>query len=56
VNDPAIVGRARFYLGETYYFSGEAGKALVEFLAVQSRFPQETSLWIRSSLDKLSNK
>jgi hypothetical protein len=56
VNDPAIEGRARFYLGQAHYFSGEAGKALTEFLAVQSRFPKETSLWIRSALDKLSNK
>jgi hypothetical protein len=46
--------RARFYLGESYYFSGAADKALTEFLAVQSRFPEETPLWIQACLHKLS--
>jgi hypothetical protein len=53
--NPEIEGRARFYLGQAHYFSEDADKALTEFLAVQSRFPDETAFWIRSSLEKLSN-
>lgn len=53
-NTGAAAGRARFYLGESFYFSGAADKALTEFLAVQARFPEESPLWIQACLSKLS--
>jgi hypothetical protein len=53
-NTSALASRARFYLGQSFYFSGAADKALTEFLAVQSRFPEESSLWIQACLTKLS--
>jgi hypothetical protein len=50
----AALSRARFYLGQSFYFSGAADKALTEFLAVQARFPEESAIWIRACLSKLS--
>jgi hypothetical protein len=42
--------RARFYLGQTYYFSGKNREALIEFLMVQSQYPEETKEWIDAVL------
>jgi hypothetical protein len=41
-----VRNRARFYLGQAYYFTGSYGHAAVEFRAVQSQFPNETAFWI----------
>jgi len=53
-SNPVVKARARFYLGEAYYFTGDSGRALTEFLSVQSRFPEESSVWIQAALNKLS--
>jgi hypothetical protein len=42
--------RARFYLGQTYYFSGNNREALIEFLLVQSHYPDEAKDWIDAAL------
>ncbi|MDR1278784.1 MAG: hypothetical protein LBK02_08535, partial [Treponema sp.] len=42
--------RARFYLGQTYYFSGNNREALIEFLMVQTQYPEETKEWINAIL------
>jgi hypothetical protein len=42
--------RARFYLGQAYYFSGSNRDALVEFLMVQSQYPEEANEWITAVL------
>jgi hypothetical protein len=45
--------RARFYLGQTCYFSGKYREALVEFLSAQSLHPHETHVWIEATLEAL---
>jgi hypothetical protein len=45
--------RARFYLGQTYYFSGKYREALVEFLLFQSMYPNEAYVWIEATLTAL---
>jgi hypothetical protein len=43
--------RARFYLGQAYYFSGSNREALFEFLMVQSQYPEEAKGWIQAVLE-----
>ncbi|MDR2029600.1 MAG: hypothetical protein LBP93_08705 [Treponema sp.] len=45
--------RARFYLGQAYYFSGAPREALFEFLFVQSYYPEEAREWVQASLAAL---
>jgi hypothetical protein len=45
--------RARFYLGQAYYFSGNDREALFEFLMVQSHYPEEANDWIRAVLERI---
>ncbi|MDR3167063.1 MAG: hypothetical protein LBT93_03890 [Treponema sp.] len=45
--------RARFYLGQSYYFSGYPREALFEFLMMQSYHPEETGGWIQATLANL---
>ncbi|MDR0443137.1 MAG: tetratricopeptide repeat protein [Treponema sp.] len=42
--------RARFYLGQIYYFYGNYREALLEFLSVQSIHPVEAAIWIDAVL------
>jgi hypothetical protein len=42
--------RARFYLAQSYYFSGDNRGALIEFLMVQSQYPDEAQEWINAVL------
>ena len=49
----ATEARARFYLGQTCYFSGKYREALVEFLFAQSLHPAETHVWIEATLAAL---
>jgi hypothetical protein len=49
----ASEGRARFYLGQAFYFSGDPRSALFEFLLVQSSYPQEATEWIQAVLPRL---
>jgi hypothetical protein len=46
--------RARFYLGQCYYFTGAYRESLFEFLSVQSDYPTEAAGWIQSVLLLLS--
>ncbi|MDR1373466.1 MAG: hypothetical protein LBJ24_00680, partial [Treponema sp.] len=45
--------RARFYLGQAYYFSGGSREALIEFLMVQSQYPEEADDWITAALERI---
>ena len=45
-----VEARARFYLGQTLYFSGYYRGALFEFLAIKSFHPVEANMWIDSTL------
>jgi hypothetical protein len=49
----AAEARARFYLGQTSYFSGKYREALFEFLSAQSLHPTETHVWIEATLAAL---
>jgi hypothetical protein len=49
------LARAHFYLGQAWYFSGNYREALIEFLAVQSLYPQEANEWIEDTLSRLIN-
>ncbi|MDR0584300.1 MAG: hypothetical protein LBG57_08155 [Treponema sp.] len=46
--------RARFYLGQTCYFSGKYREALVEFLYVRPLYPNEAHVWIEATLSALT--
>jgi hypothetical protein len=46
--------RARFYLGQCYYFTGAYRESLFEFLLVQSHYPAEAAGWIQSALNLLA--
>jgi hypothetical protein len=48
--------RARFYLGQAYYFSGLLREALFEFLAIQSAYPQESAEWVDAALNLLADQ
>jgi hypothetical protein len=48
--------RARFYLGQGLYFSGEFQEALFEFLMIKSEFSLEANEWIEATLAQLINK
>jgi hypothetical protein len=45
--------RARFYLGQTCYFSGKYREALIEFLFVRPLYPNEAYVWIEAALSAL---
>jgi hypothetical protein len=42
--------RARFYLGQSYYFMAAPKDALFEFLLAQNTYEKEASEWIQASL------
>jgi hypothetical protein len=48
--------RARFYLGQTYYFTNNYREALMEFLLVQSLHPREANEWIEAVLAKMAER
>lgn len=47
----SVTNRSLFYLGESYYFSGEYTKALNKFLKVSDAYPALSRKWIDSCLD-----
>ena len=51
---PEVSARARFYLGQCYYFLRMPRESLFEFLAIQDRYPAEAADWIRSSLSMIA--
>jgi hypothetical protein len=49
-----VEARARFYLGQAYYFSGLSREALLEFLSIQSSYPRESAEWVDAVLNLLA--
>jgi hypothetical protein len=50
------IARARFYLGQCYYFIGNYRGSLTEFLSVQSRWPDEIAVWVQACLSKIADQ
>ncbi len=44
--DPEIEARARFYLGQALYLSGQPRDAVMEFLVAEDRFCRDTRPWL----------
>ena len=53
---PETGSRARFYLGQCWYFLKYPREGLFEFLAIQGRYPAESMEWIQASLDMMKNQ
>ena len=49
----SVTERAKFYLGESYYFSGNYREAVLSFLSVYEKYPAVSKKWIDSALDYL---
>jgi hypothetical protein len=47
--------RARFYLGQTLYYTGNYREALLEFLSIRSLHPLEANNWIDAILSAMVN-
>jgi hypothetical protein len=45
-----VEARARFYLGQTLYYTGKYREALLEFLFIRSIHPVEANNWIDAIL------
>ena len=45
--------RARFYLGQCYYFLKQTREGLTEFLTIRERFPVEAEEWIQALMDMM---
>ena len=52
-NSPAVENRARFYLGEAYYFMADYQTASKNFIMVYDIFPSAARKWLVSSLDMM---
>jgi len=48
-----VEARARFYLGQSLYFTGNYREALFEFLSIKSVHPVEANLWIDAVLSAM---
>lgn len=48
-----VAARARFYLGEAYYFMGDYSQALAEFLLTRDAYPAKAGEWIQKVLKRL---
>ncbi len=49
----SVTQRAKFYLGESYYFAENYSEAVIEFLSVYDEYPAVSKKWIDSALDYL---
>ena len=49
----AIENRARFYLGEAYYFDGQYRKSFLEFLYAENALYTEVQPWMNALFTKL---
>ena len=47
--------RAKFYLGQCYYFLNEPREGLSEFLSIRDKFPIETEEWIQALIGIMGN-
>jgi len=45
-----VEARARFYLGQSLYYTGLYREALMEFLTFRSLYPDEAKVWIEAIL------
>ncbi|MCQ2241093.1 hypothetical protein [Treponema sp.] len=50
----SVADRASFYLGESYYYTGNFPSALTRFLALEETYPELSRQWIDSTLDQLN--
>ncbi len=50
---PELNARARFYLGQVYYFQGDPRDALMEFLAARDFYYQQCEAWLDACFVKL---
>jgi hypothetical protein len=48
--------KARFYLGQAYYFLNQPDKALFEFLAVKNAYPDDAYIWTQTCLSVIRNQ
>lgn len=48
--------RARFYLGQSYYFTAAPREALFEFLLVQNSYEEEAAEWIQATLIQMNKR
>ncbi|MDR0663474.1 MAG: hypothetical protein LBF80_05275 [Spirochaetaceae bacterium] len=55
-SNKAAAERARFYLAQCWYFIGDIRTALSSFLKLQSVFPDEISIWIQASLNRIADR
>jgi hypothetical protein len=53
---PEVTARARFYLGQCWYFLRRPREGLFEFLAIQDRHPVEAMEWIQASLNMIKEQ
>ena len=51
----STTARARFYLGQCFYFLNMPREALFEFLAIQETLPNESRDWIQACLQLMRN-
>ncbi|HUX21866.1 MAG TPA: hypothetical protein VMW69_11555, partial [Spirochaetia bacterium] len=55
-HSPAVESRARFYLGEAYYFAGDYRKSFLQFLFVENGLYTEVQPWMDALFVKLGNQ
>ena len=51
-----LMTRARFYLGQCYYFEGSYRRSFMEFLLVEDRFYAAVQPWLSSIFEKLHTR
>ena len=54
--NPEASARARFYLGQCWYFLMLPREGLFEFLSIQDKYPYESMEWIQASLDMMKKQ
>lgn len=52
--DESVVTRARFYLGQSYFFTGDYNNAVRYFLATSDKYPELSKKWIDAAIDNIS--
>ena len=49
-----VTDRANFYLGESYYYTGDFSSALTYFLSLEETYPELSRKWTENTLDNFS--
>ncbi|HEQ71834.1 MAG TPA: hypothetical protein ENN69_05035 [Spirochaetia bacterium] len=49
-----VEARARFYLGQAYFFRGQYRKAMMEFVFAEGEYYPEVQPWIEAALDRMA--